>query len=441
MNANPSMTGLNRLSARLPTGAMVGVLLLLMALLPCGVRAAPLTALKISDNGRYFVDGAGRPFFWQGDTEWELFHMFSVADARTLLEKRRAQGFNVIQVMVTGVYPEMSYKWGAMKGKNPAEDTPAWLNNNPLEPNEAYFTRADAIVAEAERCGIILVVGVYHAEDEPPGRINFSNAGPWARWLAHRYRNASNIVWSMYPHARPASEAVVRATIQGLRDGDGGSHLITMHPDPGPTSSSFMHSEPWLSFNTLQSYSTAFVNHTLVSADYARTPSKPVVDGEARYENEAGTTALGARRAGYWACLAGGFYSYGHRDNWLSPQTWQTWLDTPGAAEMKIMGDLFRSLTWWTLIPDQTIFGQHVEGDVAARGADGGWLLAYLTSPAPVVIKLNSIPGPDSVTMTWIDPKTGTRTPAGRFSRQDAPSFTMPAGWEDALLLCEKTSR
>jgi hypothetical protein len=265
---------------------------------------------------------------------------------------RHKQGFTVIQVMVTGVYPE----WDASKGMKPWKEQQAWLDNNPLTPNEEYFKRADAIVAAAEENGIILVLGVYHAKDNDFNRISASNVKLWARWLSQRYKNANNIVWSMYPHADPASEPVVRAAVRGLQDGDGGAHLITLHPDPSPTSSSFMHTDFWLSFNTLQTWSTDLMNYDMVRSDYARTPVKPVVDGEARYEEEDGTTPFQVRRAGYWAYLAGGFYSYGHRDNWASPQTWRTWYNAPGVKQVQIMGDLFRSLEWWRLVPDQSLF-------------------------------------------------------------------------------------
>jgi len=322
------------------------------------------STLKVSGNGRYFVDQNGKPFFWQGDTEWELFHLFTPQDAQTMLERRRDQGFNVVQVMATGLY---FAEWEATKGLKPWNAAPAWLGDNPLTPNEDYFKRVDEIVAMAARHHMVLVIGVYHAADQEKGRITLQNAGPWARWLAQRYKHASNIVWSMYPHAAPESEAVVQAAVKGLLDGDGGAHLITMHPDPSPTSSSFMHTERWLSFNTLQTWSPGFVNYDMVAADYNRTPTKPVVDGEARYEQEDGTTPLQCRRAGYLACLAGGFYSFGHGGNWMSPPTWRTWWDTPGASQMKVLGDVFRSIEWWKLVPDRTIITGGNEGDVAAR--------------------------------------------------------------------------
>jgi hypothetical protein len=420
----------NPLTAKL----VVISILLALVLVPGPVLGGSITNIRVSGNNRYFVDAGDKPFFWQGDTEWELFHLFSVADAKELLSDRHKQGFNVIQVMVTGVYPE----WDASKGMKPWKEQLAWLDNNPLTPNEEYFKRADAIVAAAEEDGIILVLGVYHAKDNDFNRINASNVKLWARWLSQRYKNARNIVWSMYPHADPASEPVVRAAVRGLQDGDGGAHLITLHPDPSPTSSSFMHTDFWLSFNTLQTWSTDLMNYDMVRSDYKRTPVKPVVDGEARYEEEDGTTPFQVRRAGYWAYLAGGFYSYGHRDNWASPQSWRTWYDTPGVKQMQIMGDLFRSLEWWRLVPDQSVFADWIKGDVVARSSGGDWIVAYLTSKEPVTIKLTAITASDSATASWVNPVTGARTAIGVFPTSRAKEFSPPSGWEDAVLLIEK---
>ena len=417
---------------------MIISILTMLTSISCKAENSGNMAIKVSSNGRYFVDRNGKPLFWQGDTEWELFHVFSVSDAKELLQKRREQGFNVIQVMVTGLYPEMSNKWGAMRGKKAGEFLQAWLENDPLNPNEKYFERMDAIVKAAAQYDMILVIGVYHAEDQGVDRINIKNAKPWAKWLAQRYKNATNIVWSMYPHAVASSESVIRATVEGLLEGDGGAHLITMHPDPSPKSSSFMHTEPWLSFNTLQTWSTDLANYDMVKADYMRTPVKPVVNGEARYEAESNTTPFETRRAGYWACLAGGFYSYGHGDNWILPQNWRNWIGSPGAMQMKVMGDFFRSIEWWKLVPDQSIIVNPVKGNVTARSVDGDWLLAYLTDGAPLTLKLSSITASDSATGWWIDPLTGARTKIGTFSTSEDHTFSHPQGWQDAILLIEK---
>ena len=390
----------------------------------------PAATIKISDNGHYFLDREGRPLFWQGDTEWELFRYFTAAEAQALLIERKKQGFNVIQVMMNGVFPE----WGSAKGMKAWEGLQSWENGDPLTPDEKYFKRVDSIVSISDQLGIILVVGIYHAKDEDARRITVLNAKQWAAWLANRYLNNKNIIYCIYPHADPASFPVIRTAVQGILENDKCNHLITMHPDPSPASSSFMHTEFWLSFNTLQTWSTDLMNYDMVRSDYIRLPVKPVVDGEARYEEEDGTTPFEVRRAGYWACLAGGFYSYGHRDNWKSPKTWRNWYASPGALQMKIMGDFFRSVEWWKMVPDQTIFGKWTNGNVAARSSEGDWIVAYLTDKAPVTIDLKCITAFSNATCWWINPLTDERTRINTYPTNESKSFRIPEGWQDALL-------
>ena len=277
-------------------------------------------------------------------------------------------------------------------------------------------------------------MGVYHAKDDDAHRITVLNAKQWTAWLSNRFLSSKNIIYSMYPHADTASFPMIRTAVQGILENDKGAHLITMHPDPSPASSSFMHTEFWLSFNTLQTWSTDLMNYEMVRSDYIRLPVKPVVDGEARYEEEEGTTAFQVRRAGYWTCLAGGFYTYGHRDNWKSPQTWRNWYASPGAVQMKIMGNFFRSVDWWKIVPDQEIFRKWTNGNVAARSSDGDWIVAYLTDKSAVTINLKCITAFSFATGWWINPLTGERTRIDDYPTSESKTFTLPAGWQDALL-------
>ena len=59
--------------------------------------AAPV--FKVSDDGRYLVQADGTPFFWLGDTAWELFHRLNREEADRYLEDRARKGFTVIQAV------------------------------------------------------------------------------------------------------------------------------------------------------------------------------------------------------------------------------------------------------------------------------------------------------------------------------------------------------
>jgi hypothetical protein len=54
---------------------------------------------SISSNHRYLLKD-GKPFYWLGDTGWELFHRLTKEEADEYLKRRAAQGFTVIQAVV-----------------------------------------------------------------------------------------------------------------------------------------------------------------------------------------------------------------------------------------------------------------------------------------------------------------------------------------------------
>ena len=76
------------------------VLSFILAAATCFVRAGDLPPLKVSENGRFLVTGDNRPFFWLGDTAWELFHRLNRQEAETYLRKRAEQRFTIVQAVV-----------------------------------------------------------------------------------------------------------------------------------------------------------------------------------------------------------------------------------------------------------------------------------------------------------------------------------------------------
>ena len=61
--------------------------------------AEPLPKLKVSENKRFLVTADGKPFFYLGDTAWEIFHRLDRTDVDKYLAKRAKQGFNVVQAV------------------------------------------------------------------------------------------------------------------------------------------------------------------------------------------------------------------------------------------------------------------------------------------------------------------------------------------------------
>src|SRR4029453_3859068 len=149
-------------------------------------------------------------------------------------------------------------------------------------PNEAYFKNIDAVVRIAGENNVVIFMMLYHQRYRQ--HITVENSRSFAKWLAKRYKNTPNIVWSMAPEAKPEFIPVLRALATGLREGDAGAHLISFEPDPSPYSSSFIHDERWLDFNSVQTWKSVDLIYPFVTKDYNLKPVKPVLMAEGAYE-------------------------------------------------------------------------------------------------------------------------------------------------------------
>ena len=361
--------------------------------------------VKVSDNQRYFVDQKGNPVFWLGTTQWQLFREYKVEEVKTILEKSSSHGFAFVQVMLMGV--------GDGTAPNVYGQKP-WINNDPLTPNEAYFQNVDAAVRIASDNNLAISVTLYHQRYRQ--HITMNNARRWANWLGKRYKDSPNIVWSMTPEARQEFVPILRELAAGLHAGDGGRHLVTFKPDPAPYSSSFIHAEPWLDFDSMQTWNGVRLIYPMVTKDYNLKPAKPVLMAEGAYEagSEYGfaVTPLWSRRQAYYSYLAGGHHTYGHNDSWRVLPTWRQALDAPGAVQMGVLKKIFTARKqWWLLVPDQSVFasGGRTEGDVlhlAARHQDGKWAMLYLADRTSFSVNMSKISA-DKVKVFWVNPTTG----------------------------------
>ena len=104
--------------------------------------------LKVSENKHFLMFEDGTPFFYLGDTGWELFHRLTKEETEKYLENRRSKGFTVIQAVVLA----------ELDGLNTpnAEGNKPLINNNPLTPNEKYFEHVDWVLKKAEEKGIFI---------------------------------------------------------------------------------------------------------------------------------------------------------------------------------------------------------------------------------------------------------------------------------------------
>ncbi len=419
----------------IPAKNVVSVLGALLAVGSPALTQKTEFPVAVSENKRYFVDQKGDPVFWLGTTQWQLFREYTLDEARIILERTAANGIKFVQVMLLGVGDGTAPN---VHGAKP------WINDDPLTPNEEYFKNVDAVLRIAGDNNLAISMTMYHQRYR--NYITLEKARPWARWLAERYKDVPHIVWSMTPEAKDEFIPVVRELAAGLHEGDGGRHLITFKPDPSPYSSSFIHEEDWLDFNSMQTWTDVKLIYPMVTNDYGLKPVKPVLMAEGAYE--AGSeyrfevTPLWVRRQAYYSYLAGAHHTYGHNDSWRVLPTWKEALDAPGAVQLGIMKRIFMARReWWLLVPDQSVFasGGQTAGELlclAARHQDGKWAMIYLAEKASFSVNMDKVAAAN-VSAFWVNPKTGDAVPAGTFPNSGQTSFSTPDGWEDALLILE----
>jgi hypothetical protein len=438
-------------------------------------RASTLPRLRVSENRRFLVTADGRPFFWLGDTAWELFHRLNREDAERYLQNRAGRRFTMIQAVALAEFDGLTEP--NAYGHIPLHD------NDPTRPDEDYFAHVDWIVNRANALG--MYVGFLPTWGDKwnrqrgagPEIFTPENAEIYGEWLGRRYKDAA-LVWILggdRPVDTDARMAIIRAMARGLRAGDGGAHLMTLHPPGGNGSSTWFHNDDWLDFNMRQNgHSPEYTGrYDQTRVDYDRLPAKPVIDGEPIYEDHpvsfnakmlGHSIASDVRRALYWDLFSGAFgHTYGHHSVWqmwvpsrvpinnpLMP--WTEAINQPGAAQMQHGRALMESRPFLTRIPaSDVIVTSTVPTSVPGAGRyqftatcdeSGSYAMVYAPVGRSFTVRMNVITGA-RVKAWWFNPRTGRATPIGTFASRGERAFTPPDAGEmiDWVLVLDDASK
>jgi hypothetical protein len=427
-----------------------------------------LPKLRVSDNKRFLVTAAGQPFFYLGDTAWELFHRLDRKQAADYLALRARQKYTVIQAVALAELEGVS-------DPNPYGDLPL-VDQDPAKPavtpgatpSDAkqydYWDHVEFVVDEANRNG--LYVGflptwgrwVPHPNARAGVIFNEQNAEAYGKFLGKRFANKS-LIWILGGD-RSASgfESHWRAMARGIAIGatgkeDYSSLLMTYHPGGGHTSSEWFHNDAWLTFNMQQTghgpAQRAPQCWIKIGADYKQSPTKPVMDGEPLYEDH----PIGFRQAAefgysldahvrqraYWDVFSGSFgHTYGNHSVWqmYAPGKrpingpllyWYEAIHRPGAAQMQYIRALIESRPFLVRVPDQSIVVNQLDGPdyiAATRGDD--YLFVYSAQGRTFTVNLGKITG-SKVKAWWYNPRTGTSEEIGTFDNQGQREFDPPS--------------
>ncbi|MCX7799515.1 MAG: DUF4038 domain-containing protein [Fimbriimonadales bacterium] len=397
--------------------------------------------LRVASDGRTLCTEDGQPFFWLGDTAWELLHHASRDEIVRYLEVRQRQGFNVVQTVFV---PEIEGPFRPnAEGQLPLTDL-----DDP-KPSEGYLGLASFLLDQAELRGIRVALlptwGSWAVEEKHPlfrnKRIfHDGNSEAYARRLAEALGDRPNLVYVLGGDRDPKlAPEVWRAMARGIRSAVGDRCLITYHPTGLSSSGDLLHHEPWLDFHMIQTGHVREVDPAWwVQRDWLREPPKPTLLGEPAYEaipdrlerHDDLLDADDVRLHWYAAVFAGSIgVTYGCNAVWMcweprwepiadivpppflaADQPWLEALHKPGAEQARWLQDLFC---------ERSLIGRTPESLIGGRWALHGdqprpWTLVWL----PFGGELRMTARFDPSRLEWHDPRTGATLPA----HNDGPS-------------------
>ncbi len=335
--------------------------------------------LRVSANRRYLEYADGTPFFWLGDTWWEGFcKRISLDDFKTLAADRRAKGFDVV-LITAGLYSDEPPFDARSENEGGMPWEPGFARINP-----AYFNAADqrikALVDDGLTPAIVGSWGYYLPW------MGIEKAKKHWRNLVARY-GAYPVVWiisgeqtmpyyrSLHPQADSAlQKAGWTEVARYVRSIDPYGHLITTHPSGWQSSRSEMTDASVVDFDLLQPghkyWASASSIVGEVSADYSRTPTMPVMVGEAVYEGHQQTNWQDVQRFALWTTMLNGAagYTYGAGGLWeMNGKTvahgpspsgnnyentpWNVAMRLPGSTQDGIGKRLLMKYAWWKFVP------------------------------------------------------------------------------------------
>jgi hypothetical protein len=456
-------------------------------------HAKSLPEIRVHPSGHFLQTEKGDPFFWLGDTAWQLIAGTTREECSYYLHTRARQGFSVIQVVALAEFDGIHH--ASALGLNP------FAGGDPRHPEPAYFERVREIVREAASHGLyVALVPTWGDKLTAPWGTgprlfrndNLPEAQAYARYLSASLREETNVLWMLGGDRPPSlvgskSKSLIkraqdagfpldqdwtpiwRAFAAGLREGSEREPLTIYHPQGGSESSSvFLQQEQWLSVNGIQSgHGDGHDSRIwdLIARDYALTPTKPTLDLEPNYEDHPYNPwpdwdpATGyfrdhdVRKQVYRSVFAGGCgVTYGHHAVWQfanarngtinhADRDWMSATERPAGRQMTFLKALIESRPYFNRVPDQSlIVGQVPQGALhpqATRDVEGTYALVYVpTNDQTITLDLTKL-RTRKLRAWWYDPRTGMATLIGEQTYAAQPNFKTPPYGPDWVLALE----
>lgn len=426
----------------------------------------------------------GKPFFFVGDTAWELLHRLTKPEVTEYFKARQKQRFNMVWICFL---PECDcVRQPTREGFYPLE------YEDPLKLQERYVAWTKWVIEEAARhdlyVGFLPAWGDKMTAPWGAGPVLFNDtkiARGFGELVGKHFGGYTNIMWVLGGdrppyiekgtwvekqakdlHVDPNSDwrPLWSAMAEGIHKTSQHRHVMTFHPtgSTGSGTGKAIHNESWLDMNCMQSGHGDGRDVQLwnnVEHDYNLQPAKPTFDGEPNYEDHpVAPWPKWDTKNGYydeydvrrqlWRSVFAGSCGviYGHHSMWnfadehhrwinFAKMDWRQALHRPGAEQVRHLRALIESSSLFDLVPDQSVFvsnGEFGDHKRALRNSKTGSVMIYNPRGSRVTVKSEVARGKKA---EWFDPSTGKRQAAKGEDKGDSIQFPTPSDIDWVLIL------
>lgn len=365
-----------------------------------------MARLTVSATQDYLLKD-GKPFFYLADTAWMAFSNLPLSDWPRYLAYRKQQGFTALQISILPVTHDTSMS---------PENIDPFLSDADGKwdfsaYNEAYFNKAEKMVAMAVEQGFVPVLGVLWANYVP--ETGFSKRSPvatampmdamlsYAAYAAKRFKKyePAFFVSGDTSFDSPLEESYYLAALQAVK-AVCPEALFTMHLSPrADLSREIVDAIDFYMFQSGHGAKRQDMPYLLAEKFAAYPVKRPVVNSEPPYEGHGRVgektrfNAFDVRKASWQSLLSGAkmgvtygghgiwmFHRHGMKfiniNNSFEPYDWDQALTLPGAWDMGFARWLFEMYNFFELNPANIVLNEDKEIR-AAVNVDGSKLAVY----------------------------------------------------------------
>jgi len=412
--------------------------------------------VRLETGKRYFVYDDGTPFYWLGDTHWQMPNYERLTECNYpgcncgsqfahLLKNRLEKGFTVYQT-----YPDSGMSDGGGNKKRYS-----WWTKKGLIKPESFNENFDVMMSQLAEVGMTVAMGL-GVHSSTIGALTEENLLAYTRYVVARYA-CYNVVWitgqeiTIDKSGDPEGYETWKKVAALIDQLDGYKHPQGAHMYPLLYEDVVdLDAQPWHEWWTLQAGHGGIAgikDQTFYKSYYDSPTQKLYMETEANYEDIycGGFTGYTASRICAWKANQCGSYGFTYGDEGIWAMRWDTsasgwttynsepWyagMDKPGSYEMTYLKKFYQYVGFYNLTPrfNDPAYGTFTDKERSVISTDGNsTYVVYFYSATNLTGKLSGLDTTQNYSARWYNPRTGKfLVIAHQFKAEADGTYTIP---------------